>query len=103
MILRYSSAMLQITSLRWQTLELPLILRKHAVPWETGLCNAKRMRYLDLGRVDEGRKEGAEKSAARRAPEEVGVWWSGVCRWEAHRGLNLSQGHGITASLCEGD
>lgn len=75
MILRYSSAMLQITSLSWQTLELPMILHKHSVPWETGLCNAKLMRYLDPAtvRADEERKEGAEMSAARRAPEEVEV------------------------------
>lgn len=34
-ILRHSSALLQITSLCWQTLELLMVLHKHQVPWET--------------------------------------------------------------------
>lgn len=50
MILRHSSALLQITSLCWQTLELLMVLHKHRVPWETQLSNAKMMRLLDLAK-----------------------------------------------------
>lgn len=46
--------MLKIASLNWQTLGLLMVLRKHPVPWESGLSNAKTMKRLDgaKGRAD---------------------------------------------------
>jgi len=74
MILRYSSAMLKITSLSWQTFELLMILRKHSVPWESGLSNAKMMRHLDLakGRADEEINERVQESAVKLDLQEMG-------------------------------
>lgn len=75
MILRYSSAMLEITSLTWQTLELLMILHKHSVPWESGLSNAKMMRHLDLatGTADEEISKGAEEFAVNLDLQEARV------------------------------
>ncbi|KQK81728.1 hypothetical protein AAES_109604 [Amazona aestiva] len=63
MILRYSSAMLEITSPTWQTLELLMIFHKHSAPWESGLPKAKMMRHLDpaAGTADEEINKGAEE------------------------------------------
>lgn len=75
MILRYSSAMLEITSLTWQTLEFLMILHKHSVPWESGLSNAKTMRHLDpaTGIADEEINEGAEEFEVKLDLWEVRV------------------------------
>lgn len=61
--MRHSSALLQITSLCWQTLELLMVLHKHQVPRETQLSNARIMRHLDLakGKADEETDKGAGK------------------------------------------
>lgn len=69
MILRHSSALLQITSLCWQTLELLMVLHKHRVPWETQLSNAKMMRLLDLAK---GKVRWRNRQRSRKAFSAVG-------------------------------
>lgn len=58
--------MLKITSLSWQTLGLLMVLRKHSVPWESGLSNAKMMKRLDgaKGRADEEINAGVSSEAS---------------------------------------
>lgn len=72
MILRYSSAMREITSPGWQTLERLIILHKHSVPWESGLSDAKVMRHhhLATGTADEEINDGAEESATKLGLQE---------------------------------